>query len=92
MYKENNKGPRTVPRGTPGKTAGGSVCNNSLLPVTQKRINPFQCFPTYAIAKQFAVKELVRWGIECLLKSNMNVSTCPPLSKMLAQSFITVVN
>ena len=80
MYKENNKEPRTVPSGTPDKTGAQSdfasftttrCClfyNNSLLSVAQKRIYPFQCLPTYATAKQFALKELMRRGVKCFLK------------------------
>ena len=50
----------------------------------------FSC--AYAIAKQFVLKELVRWGVKCFLKiSHENVSACPPLFNILAQSFITVV-
>ena len=45
-----------------------SVYNNSLLSVAQKRIYPFQCLPTYATAKQFALKELMRWCVNCFLK------------------------
>ena len=45
-----------------------SVYTNTLLSVTQKRICPFQCLPTYATAKQFALKELMRWGVKCFLK------------------------
>ena len=46
VYKENNKVPRTVPRGTPEKTGAPirfcSVYNSPLLSVAQKRIYPFQ--------------------------------------------------
>ena len=60
MYRENNKGPRTVPWGTPDKT--------SLFSKAQKRIYPFQCLATNSIAKQFAFKEFM-WGcIKCLFK------------------------
>ena len=45
-----------------------SVYNNSLLSVAQKRIYPFQCIPTYATAKKFALKELMWWGVKCFLK------------------------
>ena len=45
-----------------------TVYNNSLLSVAQKRIYPFQCFPNCATAKQFALKELMRRGVECFLK------------------------
>ena len=41
---------------------------NSLVSVAQKRNYPFQRFPTYATAKQFALKELMRWGVEFSLK------------------------
>ena len=39
-----------------------------LLSVAQKIICPFQCLPTYAAAKQFALQELMRWGVKCFLK------------------------
>ena len=58
----------------------------------KKRIYPFQCLATDSIAKQFAFKEFMRGLSNAFSKSNMNVSTCPLLSKILAQSFITVVN
>ena len=69
-----------------------SIYNNSLLSEAKKRIYPFQCLATDSIAKQFAFKD--SWGgvSNAFSKSNMNVSTCPLLSKILAQSFITVVN
>ena len=60
-----------------------SVYNNSLLSIAQKRIYPCQCLPTYASAKQFALKELMRWVSNAFSKSKMNVSTCLPLSKKL---------
>ena len=102
MYRENNKGPRTVPLGTPDKTGAQS----DFTPITttrfvwsKKRIYPFQCLATNSIAKQFAFKEFMGGGgggvggvSNAFTKSNMNVSTCPLLSKILAQSFITVVN
>ena len=67
------------------------IYNNSLLSEAKKRIYPFQCIPTNSIAKQFALK-FMRGCIKCLFKFNMNVSTCPLLSKILAQLFFTVVN
>ena len=87
MYEENNKGPRTVTCGTPDKN--GALSEFGPFTTAQKRICPFQCLPTYATAKQFALKELMRLGVS---KSNMKVSTCTPLSKILAQSCITVVS
>ena len=72
MYKENNKGPRTVPWGTPDKTGAQSdfysIYNNSLLSEAKKRIYPFQCLATDSIAKQFAFKEFMRRCIKCLFK------------------------
>ena len=58
-----------------------TVYNNWLLSVAQKRICLFQCFPTYATAKQFALKELMRRGGQMLsqnLKSMYHlVLRCP---------------
>ena len=61
-----------------------SIYNNSLLSEAKKRIYPFQCFATDFIAKQFAFKEFMRGVSNAFSKSNMNVSTCPLLSKILA--------
>ena len=69
-----------------------SIYNNSLLSEAKKRICPFQCLATDSIAEQFAFKEFKRGCIKCLFKINTTVSTCPLLSKILAQSFITVAN
>ena len=69
-----------------------SIYNNSLFSKAKKRIYSFQCLATDSIAKQFAFKEFMRGVSNAFSKSNMNVSTCPLLSKILAQSFITVVN
>ena len=69
-----------------------SIYNNSLFSEAKKRIYPFQYLATNSIAKQFAFKEFMRGVSNAFSKSNMNVSTCPLLSKILAQSFITVVN
>ena len=70
-----------------------SIYNNSLLSeAKKKRIYPFQGLATNSIAKQFAFKEFMRSVSNAFSKSNMNVSTCPLLSKILAHSFITVVN
>ena len=51
-----------------------------------------ECLATNSTAEQFAFKEFMRGLSNAFSKSNMNVSTCPLLSKILAQSFITVVN
>ena len=70
MYKENNQA--QCPVGHQNKKRGPirfcTVYNKSLLSVAQKRIYPFQCFPTCATAKQFALKELMRRDVECFLK------------------------
>ena len=71
MYRENNKGPRTVPWGTPDKTgahADFTPFTTSLLSEAKKRIYPFQCLATDSIAKQFAFKEFMRGCIKCLFK------------------------
>ena len=67
-----------------------SIYNNSS--EVKKRIYPFQCLATNSKAKQFSFKEFMRGCIKCFSKSNLNVSTWPLLSKILAKSFITVVN
>ena len=69
-----------------------SIYNNSLLSEAKKGIYPFQCLATDSIAKQFAFKEFMRGCSNAFSKSHTNVSTCPLLSKILAQSFITVVS
>ena len=71
MYRENNKGPRTVPWGHPTNRSPVrfySIYNNSLLSEAKKRIYPFQCLATDSIAKQFAFKEFMRGCIKCLFK------------------------
>ena len=70
MYKENNKGPRTVPLGTHDKTGAQS----DFTPFTtryylkQRKVYPLQWLATDSIAKQFAFKELMRGCIKCLFK------------------------
>ena len=54
-----------------------SIYKNALLSVAQKRICPFQSLPTCAAAKQYALKELVRWGVKCFLKICQFVLHCP---------------
>ena len=96
MYRENNKGPRTVPWGHPTKTGAHSeiysIYNNSLLSEAKKRIYPFQCLATNSIAKQFAFKEFMRGCIKCLFKIQYECVNLPSISKILAQSFMTVVS
>ena len=55
--------------------------------VAQKRIYPIQCLPTYAIAQQFVLKNLVQWGIECFLKIQYD---CINLSSIV-QSFSPII-
>ena len=97
MHRENNKGPRTVPWETPDKTGAQSdltpfITTRCCLKQLKKRIHPFQCLATNSIAKQCASKEFMRRCIKCLFKIQYECSTCPLLSKILAQSFITVVS
>ena len=93
MYKKKQQGAKDSAlwdtRQNRGPIRVCTVYNNSLLSI--ERIYPFQCLPTYATAKQIALKELIRRVSNAFSKSKMNVSTCPLLSKILAQSFITVV-
>ena len=50
-----------------------------MLSKAQEGIDPFQRFPTYSIAEQFTLKELMRGVSKAFSNSNMNVSTCPLL-------------
>ena len=69
-----------------------SIYNNSLLSEAKKRIYPFQCLATDSIAKQFAFKEFMRGCIKCLFKIQYECVNLSSIVKILAQSFITVVN
>ena len=59
-----------------------SIYYNSLLSETEKRIYPFQSLSP----------NTMRGVSKAFLKSKINVSTCLPLSEILAQTFITVTN
>ena len=69
-----------------------SIYNNSLLSEAKKRIYPLQCLATDSIAKQFAFKEFMRGCIKCLFKLQYECVNLSSISKILAQSFITVVS
>ena len=62
------------------------IYNKSMLSAAPKRIYPFQCLPIHAIAKQLELK--TSWDGVSNASSNFNriASTCPPVSKILAQS------
>ena len=72
MYRENNKGPKTVPweytRQNRSPVRFYSIYNNSLFSEAKKRIYPFQCLATNSIAKQLALKEFMRGCVKCLFK------------------------
>ena len=96
MYRENNKGPRTVPCGTPDKTGAQSdftpfTTTRCCLKQRKESIH-FNVLPPIPYLNNLILRS--SWGgvSNAFSKSNMNVSTCPLLSKILAQSFITVVN
>ena len=96
MYRENNKGPRTVPWGTPDKTGAQSdftpfTTTRCCLKQRKESIH-FNVLPPIPYLNNLLLRS--SWGgvSNAFSKSNMNVSTCPLLSKILAQSFITVVN
>ena len=63
-----------------------SVYNNALLSVAQKRINPFPQPNSLLLSSTCGGES------NAFSKSKMNVSICPPLSKIFTQSFIIVVN
>ena len=95
IYSENNNGPRNALRDTWQNGVPFwlySIYYNSLLPETEKIIYPFQSLSTNTITIQLAFK--YSWGgvSKAFSKSKINVSTCPPSSKILARSFITVIN
>ena len=84
MYNENNKGSRTVPYGTklgPNPILLAVVCS------TEKNLSISVSSPNCLLLRSSC------GGVSnAFSKSKMNVSTCPPLSNILAQSFINVVN
>ena len=71
MYKENNKGPRTMPVGHQTKPGPNPILLRlqqlAVVCSTEKNVS-ISVFSTYATAKQFALKELMRWGVKCFLK------------------------
>ena len=69
-----------------------SIYNNWLFSETKKRIYPFQCFVINSIANNLLLRSSWEGASNAFSKSNMDVSTCPLLSKILALSFITIVN
>ena len=98
IYRENNNGPKTVPCGTPDKTGAHLdfaplitkctlCCLEHKNEAIHRRVLPLMPYPNSLHLRS-------SWGgvSNVFLKSNINVSTCPPLSKILAQSFITVNN
>ena len=91
IYNENNTGPRTVPWGTPDKTGAQS----DFIPFTTTRCCLKQrnrVFPPIPYPYSLHLSSSCRGVSKAFSKSKINVSTCPPLSKILAQSFITVIN
>ena len=88
IYKENNNGPKTVPCGTADKTDAHldfaplitTLCcleykNESI----DKRVLPLMPYLNSLHLRS-------SWGgvSNAFSKSNINVATCPPLSKILA--------
>ena len=95
MCRENNRGPETVPSGTPDTTGAQSDLTpftTTLLPETQESIYPFHSFSSNSIAKQFAFEKFMRGVSKAFSKSNIKVSTWPWLSKIFAQLSITVIS
>ena len=93
IYNENNTGPRTVPWGTPDKTEAQS----DFIPFTTtlcclKESIHFRVFPPIPYPYSLNLSSSCGGVSKAFSKSKINVSTCPTLSKILAQSFITVTN
>ena len=95
IYNENNTGPRTVPWGTPDKTGAQS----DFIPFTttrcclkqRKESIHFWVFPPIPYPYSLHLSSSCGGVSKASSKSKINVSTCPPISKILAQSFITVI-
>ena len=92
MYKENNKGPRTVPCGTRLNPIFLRLQQLAVVCSTEKNLS-------ISVSSHLCHSQTVcssgahTVGCQMLFsKSKMNVSTLPPLSKTLDQSFITVVS
>ena len=87
VFKENNKGPRTEPCGTPDKTGPNPI----LLRLQQRAFvcsiekNQFVSVSSHSLL----VSSSCGGVSNAFSKSKMKVSICPPLSKILTQSFIT---
>ena len=96
MYNKNNTCPRTVLWGTPDKTGALS----DFIPFTttrcclkqRKESIHFRVFPPIPYPYSLHLSSSCGGVSKAFSKSNINVSTCPPLSKILAQSFIAVIN
>ena len=96
IYNENNTGPRTVPWGTSDKTGAQS----EFIPFTttrcclkqRKESIHFRVFPPVPYPYSLHLSSSCGGVLKTFSKSKINVSTCPPISKILAQSFITVIN
>ena len=96
MQKENNKGPRTVPLGTPDKT--GTQSEFTPFTITRcslkhrKESIYFNILPP--IPKLINLLLRSSWGgvSNAFSKSNMNTAICLLLSKSLTRLFITVVS
>ena len=93
VYRKNNKGPRTVPWGAhPTKPEPNQI----LLHLQTARC----CLKHRNESFHFNVllhvpvcfKVFMKGVSKAFSNSSINLSTCPRLSKILAQSFITVVN
>ena len=96
IYKANNSGPRTVPCSTPDKTGAHwdfAPLTTRLCCLLQRnesintKVFPLMPYP-------WSLHFRGSWGgvSKAFSKYNINVSTWPPASKILAQSFITVIN
>ena len=96
IYNENNTGPRTGLWGTPDKTGAKSdfitfTTTRCCLKQRNESIH-FRVFPPLPYPYSLHLSSSCGGVSKAFSKFKINVSTCPPLSKILAQSFITLIN
>ena len=85
MYRENNKGPRKVPWGTPDKTGAQSDFTPFTTTLCCQKL--VQCLAINSIAKQFTFKEFMRGWIKRLFKIQYE---CVNLSSIV-QDFSSII-
>ena len=96
IYKENNSGPRTVPCGTQDKTGAHwdftSLTTTLCCLLHRNESIHTKVFPLMPNPWGLHFRSSREGVWKAFSKSNITVSTWPPASNILAQSFITVIN